>query len=86
MLVGSGGPNPWIRAGSFARLIATNTTGGMHLTDKGRFSRKGEKALLIGKSERSGAIWFSEKAVRFTRPKKKKMTWANMLGPYGDKL
>lgn len=69
MRVGSAGG--WFKAGQYGIVRGTNTTGGMWLTDKGRESRPSERALLVGKSPRSGALWFSEDAVRYTRQRRK---------------
>jgi hypothetical protein len=70
LLVGSG--TGWFKPGQFGIVQAINKSGGMHLVDKSRESRVGESAILVAKSPRSGAIWFSEDAVRFTRARKKK--------------
>lgn len=69
MLVGSGSGG-WFKPGQYGLVRGVDTRGGMYLVDKDRDSRPGEKALLIGKSAKSGALWFSEDAVRYTRQRR----------------
>jgi len=68
LLKGSGAG--WFKPGQYGIVVGENRTGGMHLQDgPGRVSRPGEVAYAVGKSERSGAVWFSGAALRFTGKK-----------------
>ena len=54
----------------FGYVVGVNTSGGMHFFDKIRPSEPGEVAFLVSRTPdgRSGAIWYSYEAVRFTKP------------------
>jgi hypothetical protein len=54
----------------FRYVVGVNTSGGMHLWDKERPSAPGEVAFLVSRTSdgRSGAIWYSHEAIRFTKP------------------
>jgi len=56
------------RGKRFGYVVGVNTSGGMHLFDKTRPSEPGEVAFLVGRSEHSGAVWYSHEAIRFTKP------------------
>lgn len=59
-------PDYW-KVGQFGYAIARSTHPGMHTLDKGP-TEGGELAYLVSKSKngRSGALWFSADALRFT--------------------
>jgi len=58
------------RGKRFGYVVGVNTSGGMHFFDKERPSEPGEVAFLVSRTSdgRSGAIWYSYEAVRFTKP------------------
>lgn len=58
------------RGKRFGYVVGVNTTGGMHFFDKTRSSEPGEVAFLVSRTSdgRSGAIWYSYEAIRFTKP------------------
>jgi hypothetical protein len=58
------------RGKRFGYVVGVNTSGGMHFFDKTRSSEPGEVAFLVSRTPdgRSGAIWYSYEAIRFTKP------------------
>ncbi len=68
MLSGSGAG--YFKPGQYGTVVAKNTAGGMHYTDVSRVSKPGEVALLVSKGGNGGALWFTENAVRYTKPRK----------------
>lgn len=57
------------KPGQFGYAVAYSTHPGMHTLDKGP-TGSGELAYLVSKAShgRGGALWFSNEALRFTKP------------------
>jgi len=60
----------YFKRGQFAYVLAANTHGGMHFSNRDHdwTSKPGEIAYLVSKTKgmRGGALWFSADALRFT--------------------
>lgn len=59
------------KVGQFGYAVGLSTHPGMHTMDKGS-TQGGELAYLVSKTKngRSGSLWFSAEALRFTKARK----------------
>jgi hypothetical protein len=70
ILRGSG--TGYFKRGQYGYVMAVNTIGGMHLSDRSEppwESKPGELAYLVSKTKdmRGGATWYSASSLRFTQ-------------------